>query len=572
MNRLKKNTIVLLLILFEFLFFQNAFSQGVNRSFSIDLNKSIGKVNPLFWGTNFLFWIEDDEALVDKKIENSLINMPCTILRYPGGTVADNFHWKTNLLDNKFRFPNEEGQTESDFDEFMAFCKRVNAEPILVVNTESWWIHRDIDNGVKEAADWVKYCLEKRYNVKYWEIGNETYWHPFMTAREYGQVVKKYAQAMKLVDPTIMIAANGHWDVEMTGTKERTLTSELETIRQKYLNISSESESDATDIYADQFKNTDIRSGTEKWWKNVAEECGAEIDMISIHWYYMGSTSMNTMTNSLNLVRDVFKTIYPDREYKMCMTEYNCNSDDHIQAVSGLFDGIGRFLMAGVEIANFWPLRNGIAGNRRSMLGFNTKEEGYAYQILQLLGNNLKGEILEVNSENQIFPFVTYNGDQLTILISGRGITKEFVNTTLSFPEIGDFTLTDAKSFNAQELNTVPIRLIEKDILVTNSATGCTFKIMPFETIMLRFKRNKNTLIPLVSFRNKTKISSKKLNIDIVSSNKIKLSVYNIQGQKVAQKYVLGNSRVAVPTIGIYLMKVESTEFECEFSKIQVNK
>ena len=83
--------------------------------------EKLAEVSPLFWGTNFLFWVEDDEALSDGTIENALRELPCRILRYPGGTVADNFHWETNMLDNNACFPYEEGSAESDFDEFIAF-------------------------------------------------------------------------------------------------------------------------------------------------------------------------------------------------------------------------------------------------------------------------------------------------------------------------------------------------------------------------------------------------------------------------------------------------------------------
>lgn len=570
MSKLSKDPILLFCVLFCSVFPYGTSAQGVDRKFSVNMNKTVHAVNPLFWGTNFLFWIEDDSALADQKIENSLKNMPCTILRYPGGTVADNFHWKTNLLDNKYRFPNEEGASESDFDEFMAFCKRVNAEPVLVVNTESWQIKQNLDEGAKEAADWVQYCKDKGYKVKYWEIGNETYWHPFFTAREYGQAVKKYAQAMKTVDPTIKIAANGHWDVEMVGTKERTTVSQWETIRQMYLNIASEADTDAADAYADQYKNTDIRSGTEKWWNVVAEECGADIDMISVHWYYSGGANMSSMTTSLNLVRQVFKTKYPDREYIMGMTEYNCNNDDHKQAISGLFEGIGRFLMAGVEIGNFWPLRNGISGNRRSILGLNTKEEGYAYQVLQLMGNNLKGNILEINTENQIFPIATYDGSQLTIFVSGRGITQGYINATMNLPEIGQFTLMDAKTYDAPVLNTVPIRLVENDLNITISATNCNFKVMPLQTVILRFKNN-NTATPSIYSDDNMKIHTQGFDINMFPEDETLVTVCNMQGVIINQSFGKENIIVRVPTAGIYLVKTESSQSGCRVQKIVVN-
>jgi hypothetical protein len=468
-------------------------SDGLDKTFTVKMQEKAGKINPLFWGTNFLFWIEDDAALADGKIETSMKNLPVTSLRYPGGTVADNFHWKTNMLSNRFRFPFEEGDAESDFDEFMAFCQRVGAEPILVVNTESWQIQQDLDGGAREAADWVQYCKDKGYKVKYWEIGNETYWHPFFTAREYGQAVKKYAQAMKAVDPTIKISANGHWDVQMVGTKERTTQSQWETIRQMYLNIASREDAQAAEDYANSYKNTNIRSGTEKWWNNVADECGEYIDMISVHWYFNGGTNMGSMTNNLNQIRDLFKSKYPNREYIMSMTEYNCIHSDHVLAISGLFDGIGRFLLAGVEIGNFWPLRNGIDGNRRSLLHMNTKEEGYAYQVLQIMGNNLKGDLLEVDSERIIFPLVSYDGDQLTVMVSGRAVTSKPVNVIMELPEMESFTFLDAKSYDAPESNVVPIRLVENNVDVTVSETGASFRVFPYQTVMLRFRNQEKT-------------------------------------------------------------------------------
>ena len=128
-------------------------------------DEPIAGVSDLFWGTNFLFWIEDDASLSDGKIEAAMKDLPIRLLRYPGGTVADNFHWKTNLLDNHFMFPYEEGPDESDFDEFMSFCSKVGAEPMLVVNTQSWALKDDIEGGAEEAAEWVRYCKEKGYHV-----------------------------------------------------------------------------------------------------------------------------------------------------------------------------------------------------------------------------------------------------------------------------------------------------------------------------------------------------------------------------------------------------------------------
>jgi len=531
---------------------------GLTKSFSFNLQEKTGRVSPLFWGTNFLFWLENDQALQDGKIEQSLKNLPVSVLRYPGGTVADNYHWETNLLANNNRFPYEEGNTQSDFDEFMDFCQRVQAEPILVVNTESWQIAQNIDGGVQEAAAWVQYCKDKGYQVKYWEIGNETYWNPFFTAREYGLAVKRYAQAMKAVDPSIKISANGHWDVQMVGTKERINPDQWEAIRQMYANIQSRQDTQAADDYVDLHKNNNIRDGSEKWWNNVAEECGEYIDMISVHWYFGGGNNMSGMTTNLNEIRDLFRKKYPDREYTLCMTEYNCNNDDHKLAISGFFDGVTRFLKAGVEIATQWPLRNGTHGGRTSMLYPSTKEEQYTYQILQLLAQNLQGDILEVISDDQIFPFVTFDSDQLTILVNGRGITSQPAHVIMVFPELNQFTFTDAKSFDAPLTKKIPIRLVENDIDVTFSETTCEFKISPYQSVMLRFKKSDFSNIKFPMGNEKIRFYTEGNRIVIDSRQEAQVSVYNVQGVRLAQKTGTQHIALDMQQKGIYMLHIFS--------------
>ncbi|HYH56447.1 MAG TPA: hypothetical protein VD772_07540, partial [Anseongella sp.] len=167
----------------------------------VDTDRKIHTIRPEFWGTNLLYWLDDDEALADGKIASRIKEANIKLLRYPGGTVADNFHWKSNTLENTNMFPYESGDTETDFDEFMQLCRATGAEPMCVLNTESWAAKKDIPGGAHEAAEWLRYCRRKGYRVKYWEIGNETYWHPVMSAREYADLVNVYADSLKRIDP-----------------------------------------------------------------------------------------------------------------------------------------------------------------------------------------------------------------------------------------------------------------------------------------------------------------------------------------------------------------------------------
>jgi alpha-N-arabinofuranosidase len=115
-------------------------------------------------------------------------------------------------------------------DEFIAMCRRVGAEPMIVVTigTPMWNVRRtpetaDVD-WLQEALDWLEYCNgcpettkwgkiraenghPEPYNVKYWEIDNEIE----TSVEDYVANIKKFVPAMKKIDPTIKIAACGSW-------------------------------------------------------------------------------------------------------------------------------------------------------------------------------------------------------------------------------------------------------------------------------------------------------------------------------------------------------------------------
>jgi hypothetical protein len=142
-------------------------------------------------------------------------------LRYPGGSVADAYHWKTHTVTGgSWAAPN------TDFDHFMATAKAVGAQPIVTANYGS--------GTPQEAADWVRYAnVEKHYGVKYWEIGNEipgnghygSRWevdtHTDKSPAAYARNLIAYAKAMKAVDPTVKIGAvvttPGSWPDGVTG-------------------------------------------------------------------------------------------------------------------------------------------------------------------------------------------------------------------------------------------------------------------------------------------------------------------------------------------------------------------
>src|SRR5262249_23264710 len=108
-------------------------------------------------------------------------------------------------------------------DEFMALCRKLQAEPYICVNVGT--------GSPEEAASLVEYCngsVDSRwgrrrvnnghanpYRVRTWNIGNEEYLPNVGSTRGelYAKKFDAYARAMRAVDPSIELVAVGAFDV-----------------------------------------------------------------------------------------------------------------------------------------------------------------------------------------------------------------------------------------------------------------------------------------------------------------------------------------------------------------------
>ncbi|MDI6450616.1 family 16 glycoside hydrolase [Anaerobaca lacustris] len=159
------------------------------------------------------------------------------IIRWPGGCFASPYRWKDGIgPQHKRRVTPREMWDDLDInslgtDEFIALCRKVGAEPLIVVNigTPQWNDDADIYDFLQDALDWIEYCNgpatskwgkvraanghPEPYNVKYWEIDNETWG---MGIDDYIAAVKRFAPAMRKADPTIELAACGSGSFDLT--------------------------------------------------------------------------------------------------------------------------------------------------------------------------------------------------------------------------------------------------------------------------------------------------------------------------------------------------------------------
>ena len=152
---------------------------------------------------------------------------PC--IRWPGGYFSELYRWKDGIGPQHERgvFPveawNDRDANSFGTDEFMTLCRRLNADPIIVINTGHRYSASPQTEFIEEAKHWLEYCNgpatstwgavraanghPEPYNVKYWEMGNEI----FLTrsASVYVNFLKAFVPALKAIDPSITIIACG---------------------------------------------------------------------------------------------------------------------------------------------------------------------------------------------------------------------------------------------------------------------------------------------------------------------------------------------------------------------------
>lgn len=243
---------------------------GTPASATVDARSSLGRLSSIAIGSNAAAW---DGNLVDAEVPELLRDAGLQVLRYPGGSTSDNYHWLSNSPDD----PNQGGtDSRANFDAYMSVVAAANVQGMITVNYGS--------GTAQEAADWVRYANRggpryagpvptypgasrrgHNYGIKYWEIGNEVYgdgtygatWevnHKAHDPATYAQGVVSYSRAMKAVDPSIhigaVLTAPGNWPDGQTN-----------------------------------------EASPQPWNDTVLPAACADIDFVVVHWYAQGPTA-----------------------------------------------------------------------------------------------------------------------------------------------------------------------------------------------------------------------------------------------------------------------------------------
>ncbi|MCY1138128.1 cellulose binding domain-containing protein [Actinoplanes sp. Pm04-4] len=294
----------------------------------VDVRAGLAAVGDVALGVNHAIW---DSQLGTPAVSGLLKDAGVQMLRYPGGSYADIYHWRDHTAPGGYVAP------DTDFDTFMAGAKRTGAQPMIIANYGT--------GTAQEAADWVRYAnITKGYDAKYWTIGNENYgnghygsaWeadeHADKSPKEYAATVIAYAQAMKAVDPSIKIGAvltmPGNWPDGIVGAGDES-----------------------------------------SWNQEVLTRAGSVIDFADVHWYPGGSTPAETLTKTghiqeaAHLLRQQIDTYGGQAAGKIgiSMTETNVDIGRNTQpGALFLADAYSGLLAQGVFTVHWWNVHNGI--------------------------------------------------------------------------------------------------------------------------------------------------------------------------------------------------------------------
>jgi alpha-L-arabinofuranosidase len=307
---------------------------------SVNANASVRTAESRWFGLNTAIW---DSSFDTVGTSNALRELDCLTLRFPGGSLSDEYHWATGkTLTNTWSWATSWGN-------FLHVATNARATVFITVNYGT--------GSSNEAAAWVRSAnLTNRCGFKYWEIGNECYgsWEtdsnsPAHDPYTYAGRAAGYIALMKAADPSIkigLVAAPGE---------------------NSYSNNAAH-------------PATNPRTGkTFNGWTPVLlatlKKLGVTPDFLVHHVYpeYTGTESDPLLLQSANWASDAADLRQQLRDYlgdagtnvELVCTENNSNSGQQgrqsTSIVNGLYlaDSLGQLMKTEFNGFVWWDLRNG---------------------------------------------------------------------------------------------------------------------------------------------------------------------------------------------------------------------
>ena len=392
---------------------------------SADVTITIDETNVLhttedsFHGTNFVaLWNNTGDSPGAVKAFSQL---GARVVRFPGGVPCQWYDWKDPLAT---------GWSKLSPENAWMFAKTANAKMLFQTNSanDAGGVNKDtkgnykFDSSGAHAAEWVKFCKEKKIDVAFWEIGNE----PEMDAP---------AQAKKSQDD-IFKWYNAKFDEQAKAIRK-------EDADAKIMGPAS--------------------TNTWFWWheKNLEKFIAAEgnktgtglVDAVSIHWYPgAGAATFEKnrgaaqgWASSCEYLRGVIAA-NDSRPLPLYITEWNWGAGDKDDSNSflgnalGCADCLGMFLRTGVAGHTHFCLQHvkrgwGVLAMSGDSIPQNAPNPTY---FALAMASHLYGKVLELKNSadesNVLSAYATQNDGGVEVMLINK--TKDPQSVTLAFKNL----------------------------------------------------------------------------------------------------------------------------------------
>lgn len=169
---------------------------------------------------------EADTEGFRKDVLAQITGLGVPMVRYPGGNFVSGYNWLNGVGPKKDRPTVLDRAWDSietnqfGTDEFMAWCKKAQTQPLMAVNlgsgspTEAGNLveYCNLEKGTKWSNLRRKYGHEEPYRIKHWCLGNEMDgpWQiGHSTATAYGLKAADAARQIRTIDPSVFLVVCG---------------------------------------------------------------------------------------------------------------------------------------------------------------------------------------------------------------------------------------------------------------------------------------------------------------------------------------------------------------------------
>jgi hypothetical protein len=323
----------------------------------VNPSSSLGPISPLIYGSNYGPWLVVSFDMLPEAYDSGI-----RILRFPGGAWGDH----NNV-------------TRLQIDQFMDFANKMGATVLFSV--------RLLGGTPEQAAEMVRYTnIVKKYNVQYWNIGNEpTLYNAEVQSQgqsydvsRFNQEWRAFAEAMKKVDPTIKL------------------------VGPEINQFSYDTSPGAT---------TNFGEWDETWMKEFLKANGDMVDVVSFHRYPFprsrtaGAPSFDELRLNAQEWDKIFIHArelihqYTGRDLPIAVTEFNSaydksigketTPDSHYNAI-WMAAVLGSMIKNKVLMANVWYLTaKGGSGGLGLISAYDVFPSYYTYQMYKKFGSEL---------------------------------------------------------------------------------------------------------------------------------------------------------------------------------------